>query len=63
MQLRNIKISGVEVDKRILDEWEQSVYSCIDNRIAYLKRKYVNKRKKQVLKKNKHIKYIFERFA
>ena len=34
------------------------MYSYIDNRIAYLKQKCINIRKKQVLKKNKHIKYL-----
>ena len=47
-----------KIDKRILDEWEQSVYSYIDNSIAYFKQKCINICKKQVLKKNKHIKYL-----
>ena len=46
------------VDKHVLDEWEQTVYTYIDKRIEYLKRKCIHKRKKQVLKKDKHVKYL-----
>ena len=46
------------VDKHVLDEWEQTVYSYTDNRIEYLKKKCIHKRKKQVLKKDKHVKHF-----
>ena len=37
---------------------ENAVLDCIKNRIGMLKKKYINKRKKQVLKKPKHLCYL-----
>ena len=43
------------IDKHVLDEWEHTVYSCIDRTIEYLKQNNTVKRKKHILKKKKHL--------
>ena len=37
------------VDKRVLRDWKEAMYSCIDERIKILQQLHLNKRKKQVL--------------
>ena len=38
------------VDKRVLNEWERTVHSCIDSKIESLRKKYVNKERNTFLK-------------
>ena len=45
------------VDKRVLNEWERTMHSCIDNKIESLRKKHVNKRKKHILKGNRHLNF------
>ena len=46
------------VDKRVFDDWEQTVCNCIDDKIERLKRKVIHKRKKQVLNNKKHNEFL-----
>ena len=39
----------MDVDARVLKDWEQTVHQCIDEKVRSLKQKYVNKRKKHTL--------------
>ena len=43
------------IDIRALNEWECKVNECIRRRIASLKRKYINTRKKHLLNSGKHL--------
>ena len=46
------------VDKRVLRDWKETMYSCIDERIKMLQQLHLNKRKKQVLKSKVHLDYL-----
>ena len=46
------------VDKRVLRDWKEAVYSCIDERIKMLQQLHLNKRTKQVLKSKVHLDYL-----
>ena len=46
------------VDKRVLRNWKEVLYSCIDERIKILQQLHINKRKKQVLKSKVHLDYL-----
>ena len=46
------------VDKRVLRDWKEAMYSCIDERIKILQQLHINKRKKQVLKSKVHLDYL-----
>ena len=46
------------VDKRVLRDWKEAMYSCIDKRIKMLQQLHLNKRKKQVLKSKVHLDYL-----
>ena len=46
------------VDKRVLRDWKETMYSCIDERIKMLQQLHINKRKKQVLKSKVHLDYL-----
>ena len=48
----------LQVDGSVLRDWKNVVIECIRKRISLLKRKLLNKRKKQVLKNPKHINYL-----
>ena len=39
----------------MLNEWEHKVHECIDEKIRLLKMKHINKRKKHVLRTEKHL--------
>ena len=58
VRYRNKWAKSSKVDKRVLSEWKNAVLDCIKNRIGMLKKKYINKRKKQVLKNPKHLCYL-----
>ena len=45
----------MDVDARVLRDWEQTVHECIDEKVRSLKQKHVNKRKKHVLKNILHL--------
>ena len=47
-----------KVYKRVLNEWEKTVHSCIDSRIQSLRKKYVNEGKKHILKGKYHLEYL-----
>ena len=46
------------VDKRVLRDWKEAMYNCIDERIKILQQLHINKRKKQVLKSKVHLDYL-----
>ena len=46
------------VSRCVFREWEKVVEECIMNKITALKKKYVHKRKKQILKNPKHVNYL-----
>ena len=48
------------VDIRALNEWECKVNECIEKRIRSLKSKHINRRKKHILKSEKHLKSLQE---
>ena len=48
------------VDIRAFNEWESVVNYCIKRRIRFLRGKYINRRKKHVLKSRKHLNYLRE---
>ena len=48
------------VDIRALNEWECKVNECIERRIRSLKSKHINRRKKHILKSEKHLKSLQE---
>ena len=48
------------VDSRALNEWEHKVHECIDEKIRLLKMKHINKRKKHVLRTEKHLNSLQE---
>ena len=43
------------VDRRVLRDWEETVYKFIDEKIGSLKQRKINKRKKHVLKSRVHL--------
>ena len=43
------------VDRRVLRDWEETVYKFIDEKIRCLKQRQINKRKKHVLKGRVHL--------
>ena len=43
------------VDRRVLRDWEETVYKFIDEKIRCLKQRKINKRKKHVLKSRVHL--------
>ena len=45
----------MSVDSRVLSEWECKVHECIDERIKLLKTKHINKRKKHILRTERHL--------
>ena len=49
-----------KVDIRALNEWECKVNECIEKRIRSLKSTHINRRKKQNLKSEKHLKSLQE---
>ena len=48
------------VDNRALNEWECKVNECIEKRIRSLKSRHINRRKKHVLKSEKHLRSLQE---
>ena len=46
------------VDKRVLRDWKEAMYRCINERIKILQQLHINKRKKQVLKSKVHLDYL-----
>ena len=48
------------VDIRALNEWECKVNECIEKRIRSLKSRHINRRKKHILKSEKHLKSLQE---
>ena len=48
-------VKTMDVDARVLRDWEQTVHECIDEKVRSLKQKHVNKRKKHVLKSILHL--------
>ena len=38
------------MDRHVLRDWKETVYKCIDEKVASLKQRKINKRKKHVLK-------------
>ena len=48
------------VDIRALNEWKCKVNECIEKRIRSLKSKHINRRKKHILKSEKHLKSLQE---
>ena len=48
------------VDIRVLNEWECKVNECIEKRIRSLKSRHINRRKKHILKSEKHLKSLQE---
>ena len=54
---RNIILGGKLV-LRVLRDWKEAMYSCIDERIKILQQLHINKRKKQVLKSMVHLDYL-----
>ena len=48
------------VDKRVLRDWKEAMYSCIDEIIKMLQQLHLNKRK-QVLKSKVHLDYLNEK--
>ena len=54
------------VDRRVLRDWKEMVVDSVQRRISYLRQRYINKRKKHVLKNKVHLKnleYIHENFV
>ena len=49
---------AADVSRCVLRECKKVVEECITDKITALKKKYVHKRKKQVLKNPKHINYL-----
>ena len=43
------------MDRRVLRDWEETVYKFIDEKIGSLKLRKINKRKKHVLKSRVHL--------
>ena len=48
------------VDIRALNEWECKVNECIEKRIGSLKSRHINRRKKHILKSEKHLRSLQE---
>ena len=48
----------MKVDNRVLNAWKNVVLESIETKISALKRKTINKRRKQVLKNPKHVEYL-----
>jgi len=46
--------SRMEVDRRVLRDWEKTVHECIDKRVRSLTKQHVHKRKKHVLRNKVH---------
>ena len=46
------------MDVRAFNEWEHKVHECIQQKIASLRRKRINRRKKHVLKCRKHVEFL-----
>ena len=46
------------VDRRVLRDWEETVYEFIDEKIGSLKQRKINKRKKNVLKSRVHLDHL-----
>ena len=51
---------GKKVDIRALNEWECKVNECIEKRIRSLKSRHINRRKKHILKSEKHLRSLQE---
>ena len=49
-----------KVDIRVLNEWECKVNECVQNRIASLKRKHINRRKSHILGNRRHSRSLEE---
>ena len=49
-----------KVDIRVLNEWECKVNECVQNRIALLKRKHINRRKSHILRNRRHSRSLEE---
>ena len=46
------------VDRRVLRGWKEMVVDSVQRRISYLRQRYINKRKKYVLKNKVHLKNL-----
>ena len=55
--------SKEKVDKRVLGCWIGEVELCIDEKIKYLKGRPVGRRKKQILRNEKHLKDFHNRYV
>jgi len=48
----------VDVDVRVLRDWEKTVHECIEEKVKTLRRCHINRRKKHVLKSRVHLEYL-----